>query len=138
MTAPLIVRSAETDAIERGAGARTVPLLGKWNADGNRVTSGITTFEPGVGLPLHTHNVEEAVLVLDGEAIVTLEDDEHRVAGGDLTWIPAGVRHRFRNAGTGPLRFYWVYGGRDVTRTLCATGETVEHLSEHDRRTVRD
>jgi len=58
MTAPLIVRSAETDPIERGAGARTVPLLGKWNADGNRVTSGITTFEAGVGLPLHTHNVE--------------------------------------------------------------------------------
>jgi HTH-type transcriptional regulator, repressor for puuD len=26
-----------------------------------------------------------------------------------------------------------VYGGRDVTRTICATGETFEHLSERDR-----
>jgi HTH-type transcriptional repressor of puuD len=26
-----------------------------------------------------------------------------------------------------------VYGGREVTRTICATGETFEHLSERDR-----
>ena len=31
------------------------------------------------------------------------------------------------------MRIYWVYGGRDVTRTICATGETFEHLSEQDR-----
>jgi hypothetical protein len=32
------------------------------------------------------------------------------------------------------MRIYWVYGGRDVTRTIVATGETFEHLSEADRR----
>ena len=31
------------------------------------------------------------------------------------------------------MRIYWVYGGRDVTRTITATGETFEHLSESDR-----
>ena len=25
------------------------------------------------------------------------------------------------------MRIYWVYGGRDVTRTIIATGETFEH-----------
>jgi HTH-type transcriptional repressor of puuD len=31
------------------------------------------------------------------------------------------------------MRIYWVYGGRDVTRTICETGETIEHLSDRDR-----
>jgi mannose-6-phosphate isomerase-like protein (cupin superfamily) len=56
---------------------------------------------------------------------------------GDVTWAPAGVPHRFANRGQGPMRIYWVYGGRDVTRTNCATGVTVEHLSEQDRGATR-
>jgi hypothetical protein len=47
--------------------------------------------------------------------------------------VPAGIPHRFLNRGDGPMRIYWVYGGRDVTRTITATGETFEHLSESDR-----
>lgn len=31
------------------------------------------------------------------------------------------------------MRIYWVYGGRDVTRTITATGEPFEHLSTKDR-----
>jgi HTH-type transcriptional regulator, repressor for puuD len=30
------------------------------------------------------------------------------------------------------MSIYWVYGCRDVTRTIIATGETFEHLSESD------
>jgi LDH2 family malate/lactate/ureidoglycolate dehydrogenase len=44
-----------------------------------------------------------------------------------------GIPHRFFNRGQDVLRIYWVYGGRDVTRTITATGETFEHLSEHDK-----
>jgi HTH-type transcriptional repressor of puuD len=52
---------------------------------------------------------------------------------GEATWVPAGVPHRFLNRGDSPMRIYWVYGGREVTRTITATGETFEHLSENDR-----
>ena len=52
---------------------------------------------------------------------------------GEATWVPAGVPHRFLNRGDSLMRIYWVYGGRDVTRTITATGETFEHLSESDR-----
>jgi len=53
--------------------------------------------------------------------------------GVEATWVPAGVPHRFLNRGDEPMRIYWVYGGRDVTRTITATGETFVHLSEHDK-----
>ena len=52
--------------------------------------------------------------------------------------MPAGVPHCFRNRGEGTMTIYWVYGGRDVTRTITATGETFEHLSdERPRRRAR-
>ena len=60
-----------------------------------------------------------------------------KASPGDTTWVPSGVPHCFLNRGAGQLRILWVYGGRDVTRTICATGETFEHLSARDRGAVR-
>jgi HTH-type transcriptional repressor of puuD len=94
-------------------------------------------FEPGTAIPLHTHNVEENVLVLEGEATAVVGEDSFELKAGDATWVPAGVPHRFANRGQGRLRIYWVYGGREVTRTIVATGETFEHLSEADRGAIR-
>ena len=93
----------------------------------------MTVFSPGTGIPLHSHNVEESVLVYEGEATAVVGDDEFDLVAGQATWVPAGVPHCFRNRGEGSMTIYWVYGGRDVTRTITATGETFEHLSESDR-----
>jgi mannose-6-phosphate isomerase-like protein (cupin superfamily) len=116
----------------------TNPLLGKWNCTANGVTTGTTTFDPGRGIPLHSHNVEECVLVLEGRADVVVGTDEFEVSAGDLTWVPAGINHCFSNPGPSRLTIYWVYGGRDVTRTLDATGETIEHLSAADAAIATD
>jgi HTH-type transcriptional regulator, repressor for puuD len=133
VSAPLVLRYAEIEPFDRGTGVRTLPYVGKWNAQGNKVTTGITEFPPGAGIPLHTHNVEESVFILDGLATAVIGEDSFDLGPGDATWAPAGVPHRFVNRGDGSMRIYWVYGGRAVTRTICATGETVEHLSEQDR-----
>ena len=69
----------------------------------------------------------------EGEATAVVGDDEFDLVAGQATWVPAGVPHCFRNRGEGTMTIYWVYGGRDVTRTVTATGETFEHLSESDR-----
>ncbi|WP_433620867.1 hypothetical protein [Nocardia sp. CA-120079] len=52
---------------------------------------------------------------------------------GYATWVPAGIPHRFFNRRTGTMRIFWVYGGREVTRTITTTGKTFEHLSAHDK-----
>lgn len=134
---PMVIRAGQVERFDRGAGVVTLPYVGRWNAEGNRVTTGITVFAPGTAIPLHTHNVEESVLVLEGEAAAVVGQDSFELGAGDATWVPAGVRHRFANRGQGPMRIYWVYGGREVTRTIVATGETVEHLSEADRGATR-
>jgi quercetin dioxygenase-like cupin family protein len=137
MTNPMVLRQDQIEPFDRGSGVKTIPLVGKWNVEGNQVTTGITVFGPGTGIPLHTHNVEETVLILEGEALVELGDATFELNEGDATWAPAGVPHRFANRGAGQMRIYWVYGGRYVTRTICATGVTVEHLSEADRGAAR-
>lgn len=129
----LLIDPATVRPFDRGNGVVTIPYVGKWNCADNRVTTGQTQFAPGTGLPLHSHNVEETVLILEGEAVAEIGEQSFDLVAGQATWVPAGVPHRFYNRGTGTMRIYWVYGGRDVTRTVTATGETFEHLSEHDR-----
>jgi mannose-6-phosphate isomerase-like protein (cupin superfamily) len=129
----LLIRSDDVQPFSRGAGAVTTPLIGRWNSTESSLTTGFTTLPPGIGIPLHSHNVEECVLVLEGEATVVIGDDKFDVEAGTNTWVPADVPHCFVNRGDGPMRIYWVYGGLHVTRTITATGETVEHLSDRDR-----
>ena len=129
----LVLRPADIDPIERGNGVRTIPLVGKWNNDRNAVTTGTTSFPPGSAIPLHTHNVEEQVMLLEGEATCEIDGRYFDLAVGDTTWVPAGTPHRFINRGAGRMTILWIYGGREVTRTIVATGETFEHLSDQDR-----
>ena len=73
------------------------------------------------------------MLVLEGEATAQIGEQHVGLSAGSATWVPAGVPHRFLNRGRSLLRIYWVYAGREITRTITATGETFAHLSEHDK-----
>jgi HTH-type transcriptional repressor of puuD len=129
----LVVDPDSIENFSRGSGVVTTPYVGRWNSDTATVTTGITAFPPRTGIPLHSHNVEETVLILEGTGTAQIGDDLYPVREGDATWVPAGVPHRFENAGEGRMRIYWVYGGAHVTRTTTATGRTVVHLSAQDR-----
>ena len=129
----LVLTPGGIEPFDRGSGVVTHPYVGKWNCETNRVTTGTTTFGVGTAIPLHTHNVEESVLVFRGQATAVIGDQRFDLEAGDATWVPAGIPHCFINRGAEPMTIYWVYGGRDVTRTISATGETFEHLSDADR-----
>ena len=58
---------------------------------------------PGMGAPLHVHVVEEVLQVLDGQATVTVGDEQRACQTGDVVIIPAGVAHGFVNTATTPL-----------------------------------
>jgi HTH-type transcriptional regulator, repressor for puuD len=135
----LVLRPGQIEVFDRGSGVRTLPFVGKWNTpadESNRVTTGMTVFAPRTGIPLHSHNVEESVLVFAGEATAVIGEERFDLVAGEATWVPAGVPHCFLNRGEGEMTIYWVYGGRDVTRTVTATGQTFEHLSASDRGAV--
>ena len=123
-----VLRFDEIPPVDRGKGITSVPLVG--TATGaSRFSSGITTFPPGAAIPLHTHNAEEQVTVLEGEGLAEIEGKQTPVKPYDTTFIGAGVVHRFINTGNGRMRILWIYGSTQVTRTYVETGETVPQLS---------
>ena len=127
-----IRRREEIPALERGAGARSWMLLDR-ELGAEHFIAGSSTFQPGVEVPRHSHNVEEFVTVLEGSGECEIAGESYPVKPFDTTFIPAGVVHCFRNTGDGPLTILWVYGGTQVTRTFADTGVTVRHFSPEDR-----
>jgi putative monooxygenase len=126
-----ILRPSEITPRERGGGARTTPLVTR-KVGSTSLINGITAFEGGAQIPLHKHNCEESVMILEGHAIAVIGGVEHALGPLDTTWIPADVPHFFKNASdTEPMRIFWTYASVDATRTIIATGDTRTIDAEH-------
>jgi putative monooxygenase len=127
----VILRPDELPAADRGGGAKTIPLVGpRIGATG--FLNGITSFGPSAVIPLHKHNCEESVMLLEGHAIAEIDGVLHELKPLDTTWIPADLPHRFINASsTEGMKILWIYARTDATRTLIETGETRPVAAEH-------
>lgn len=75
--------------------------------DGNVSNGRLTLYEgalPVGGPPLHVHDFDEVVLVLDGRLLVQLGDEIDELTSGDFAWLGAGAVHTFANPGPAAVR----------------------------------
>ena len=130
---PRVLRPSDMPSHDRGGGARTTPLVGP-SIGASAFITGITSFAPGTAIPFHSHNCEESVMLLEGDAMLDIDGQEIRLQPMDTTWIPPNVSHRFRNLSpTQPMKILWIYARQDATRTLTESGLTNYVSAEHNR-----
>lgn len=129
-----VLRPSEIKTHDRGGGASTTPLVGP-SVGATAFINGITSFAPGTKIPFHSHNCEESVMLLEGDAMLDIEGDESvRLKPLDTTWLPPNLSHRFRNlSDTQPMKILWIYARLDATRTITETGVTHYVSAEHQK-----
>ena len=59
--------------------------------------------QPGWGMPVHSHDYHEIVIVLDGHMVVTTADNYYEVGQGDILLYPAGQAHHEQADKTYPV-----------------------------------
>lgn len=119
-----VLRPAELSSLDRGNGARTIPLVSA-RVGAETFLNGMTIFEPGAKIAHHMHNVAESVMVIKGKAIVNIDGNEFALDTFDTTFVPGNIPHHFQNASdTEEMRIFWTYGSIDATRTIIETGIT--------------
>ena len=131
----VVLRPSELPRHDRGGGASTTPLVGP-ACGASAFINGITSFGPGTKIPFHSHNCEESVMLLEGDAMLDIEGQESvRLQPMDTTWLPPDLPHRFRNlSDTQAMKILWIYARIDATRTLTESGQTNFVSAEHNKK----
>ena len=98
-----LVRSDEGSTFDIAPGADVRVVNGADHGIGE-IAFVITDFPPGVDAGEHRHPFATASLVVDGQAVFTLDGQEIEASAGDIVAVPAGAWHTYRNVGESPLR----------------------------------
>ena len=87
-------------------GALSKALVRPETCGSRRIDHRISCYQPMAHVAEHVHQVQEQVYhVLEGEGLLTLDDQRHLMRRHDYVFVPPGVRHSFTNNGLTPLVF---------------------------------
>jgi quercetin dioxygenase-like cupin family protein len=87
-------------------GALSKALVSPGNSGSSRIDFRISRYAPNAYVQEHIHKVQEQIYyVLEGEGLLTLNEQQHLMRPHDYVYVPPGVRHSFTNTGLAGLVF---------------------------------
>jgi quercetin dioxygenase-like cupin family protein len=87
-------------------GALSKALVGPDNSGSKLIDFRISRYAPNAYVQEHVHKVQEQIYyVLEGEGVLTLNEEKHLMRPHDYVYVPPGVSHSFTNTGLGGLVF---------------------------------
>lgn len=118
---PVIVAS-ELPVDRSDPGVVALRLVGR-EQGAMTMTAGVATFEPGAVIPLHTHNCEETVIILEGQATARVDGRAFQLQKYDTTIVPPGIVHGFFNESQQSMVIAYFYPTVNVRRDFVDSGE---------------
>lgn len=107
---------AEVPIVRSPSGLPSQHLVAGW-CGAEAMFVGQQWLQPGRRVLLHTHPVEEAIVVLAGVGEATLGDERVPISAETSLYIPPGLPHGFRNTGSTPLHVLVVFPGSTFAET---------------------
>ena len=82
-----------------------------------KISSGIAEFAVGAKAPMHYHDAEESVIVVEGEGLMVINGEEHIVTPNAAAFISPGAHHSIANHGDQPFKISWTYASINWSTT---------------------
>ncbi|MDF9746341.1 cupin domain-containing protein [Natrinema salsiterrestre] len=99
------VNKSDVPALSRDDGLVSHILHSRRDAAGTDLTITWVDVEPGARQLRHEHDPEQVYVIVAGEGVMTVGDDERAVEAGDLVHIPANTEHGLENTGDTTLEY---------------------------------
>lgn len=88
-------------------GALSKPLVDSANVGTKNLDFRISRYAPAAYVQEHAHKFQEQIYyVLEGEGVLTLDDEKRLMRPHDYVYVPPGIKHSFTNTGTDGLVFF--------------------------------
>ncbi len=78
------------------------------------ITLGEVLMDPGSSLPMHTHRIEESMVITKGIMTAVLGNETYVLNPGDAILVPAWQKHLLANSGKEQAGFLFFYPGVEV------------------------
>jgi len=120
---PYIIRASEQESYSPAnhTGTKNYRLVGPKVNGAKYLEIALGDIERHAGSPAHAHpDLEQAVYILEGEAIAGIDGVDHHVKAGDMMFFPAKVFHSI-NVLTERIKMLVIYSppyGEDPTKVI--------------------
>ncbi len=112
-----VIKYMDVTPVERAPGCMMRQFVNQ-DMGAGAVTLGELIMQPGSALPIHTHKIEEAMFLVEGQLVLLDGDKSITVDAGTAILAPAWVKHNLANKTDKPARLLFCYPGVNVQRDV--------------------